>query len=261
MVLSISRHRPSAQGAPLQGLILSADEEHYVVPVRHVKHHGFPILHQCPDTLSPTTSHRPKCEPFPGGTSPVTCNGAPDRIDRDNNATFSVRGYLLIGSRSRKSFSRNSLNFFQENWERLHEIVRLFLRTGYRKFAGYLVGGMTAWNNVGLLLESVGQMTVNEVKGTGKRLQKLGVRAPDEWKNGHIPNARHVFLGELRERLDKPDRTKTTAVYCSSGYRVSIATSILQQAGFGCVSNIPGSRQAWEEAGFLLEGNQNKETK
>jgi hydroxyacylglutathione hydrolase len=120
---------------------------------------------------------------------------------------------------------------------------------------------MTAWNNAGLPLESVGQMTVHEVKRAGKRLQLLDVRSPDEWKSGHIPNARHIFLGELRECLGKLDRTKPTAVYCDSGYRASIATSILQQAGFACVCNIPGSWQAWRNAGFPVEGEQKKESK
>ena len=43
-------------------------------------------------------------------------------------------------------------------------------------------------------------MTVHEIKRAGKKLQVLDVRAPDEWKDGHIPNARHIFLGELREQ-------------------------------------------------------------
>jgi hydroxyacylglutathione hydrolase len=140
-----------------------------------------------------------------------------------------------------------------ESDEKLSEIIRLFLRTGYTKFAGYLVGGMAAWDNAGLPLESVGQMTVHEIKRAGAKLQVLDVRAPDEWKDGHIPNARHIFLGELREQLGKLDKTKPTAVYCDSGYRASIATSILKQEGFGCVCNVPGSWQAWEKAKFPVE--------
>ena len=141
-----------------------------------------------------------------------------------------------------------------ESDEKLDEVVRLFLRTGYTKFAGYLVGGMKAWDNAGLPLEEVGQMTVHEIKSRGKKLQLLDVRSPDEWKGGHIPNARHIFLGELREHLDKLDKNKPTAVYCDSGYRASIATSILKQEGFVCVCNVPGSWQAWKKAGFPVEG-------
>ncbi|SMP73567.1 MBL fold metallo-hydrolase [Desulfonatronum lacustre] len=145
-----------------------------------------------------------------------------------------------------------------ESDDTLEAIVRYFVRTGYTKFAGYLVGGMKAWNNAGLPLESVGQKTVHEVQAAGKELQILDVRAPAEWKDGHIPNARHVFLGELREHLGALDKDKPTAVYCDSGYRASIATSILQQHGFGNVCNIPGSWQAWKNAGFPVERESEK---
>src|ERR1035437_1940178 len=104
-------------------------------------------------------------------------------------------------------------------------------------------------------------MTVQEIKRAGKRLQLLDVRSLDEWNKGHIPNASHVFLGELRDKIGELDASKPTAVYCDSGYRASIATSILKQEGFGCVCNVPGSWQAWKEAGFPLEGELKKETK
>jgi hydroxyacylglutathione hydrolase len=145
--------------------------------------------------------------------------------------------------------------------DKLEAIVRYFVRTGYTKFAGYLVGGMQAWNNAGLPLESVGQMPVHEVKAAGRKIQILDVRAPAEWKDGHIPNARHIFLGELREHLGKLDKNKPTAVYCDSGYRASIAASILQQKGFHCVCNIPGSWQAWKNAGYPVEKEIEKEKK
>jgi hydroxyacylglutathione hydrolase len=148
-----------------------------------------------------------------------------------------------------------------ESDEQLNEVVRLFLRTGYTQFAGYLVGGMRAWDNAGLPLEVVGQMTVQEIKQAGKKLQLLDVRSRDEWNKGHIPNATHVFLGELRENLGELDQSKPTAVYCDSGYRASIATSILKQAGFGSVYNVPGSWQAWKKAGFPVEMELKKETK
>lgn len=139
---------------------------------------------------------------------------------------------------------------------KLEATVRLFLRTGYTKFAGYLVGGMKAWDNAGFRLEEVGQMTVHEVKEAGDTLQVIDVRAPDEWKGGHVPGARHMFLPELRKKAAQLDRVRPTAVYCDSGYRASIGTSILQQEGFEKVFNIPGSWQAWTKAGFPVEGKE-----
>lgn len=179
-----------------------------------------------------------------------------------------IQGALNIGGKPMLSIwagwlldPQKPLLLVLDSDDQLDAVVRYFVRTGYSRFTGYLVGGMTAWNNAGLPLESVGQMTVHEVNERGKKLQLVDVRSPDEWEGGHIPNARHIFLGELREKLVALDMSKPTAVYCDSGYRASIATSILKQAGFACVCNIPGSWQAWKNSGFPVEGAVKKSTK
>jgi hydroxyacylglutathione hydrolase len=56
---------------------------------------------------------------------------------------------------------------------RIDEVVKLFLRCGYTKFAGYLVGGMRAWESAGFDLEETGQMTVHEVNAARPLLQVL----------------------------------------------------------------------------------------
>ncbi|MEY3897356.1 MAG: hypothetical protein RLZZ214_2877 [Verrucomicrobiota bacterium] len=137
--------------------------------------------------------------------------------------------------------------------DKVDEIVTLFLRTGFTNFAGYLVGGMTAWDNAGYPLESVGQVTVHEIKEPATPLQIVDVRAPGEWKEGHVPGATHLFLPELREKSAGLDKQQPVAVYCDSGYRASIATSILKQEGFTRVSNVPGSWQAWKNAKFPIQ--------
>jgi hydroxyacylglutathione hydrolase len=136
----------------------------------------------------------------------------------------------------------------------LEDIVRLFIRTGYTKFSGYLVGGMKAWDAAGFPLTEVGQMSVHELNRRARDLQIVDVRSPREWKNGHVPGARHIFLPELRKRVDELDRSTPTAVYCGSGYRASIATSILKPAGFEKLWNVPGSWEAWKKAKLPVEG-------
>ncbi|MGZ5554039.1 MAG: rhodanese-like domain-containing protein, partial [Chthoniobacterales bacterium] len=83
--------------------------------------------------------------------------------------------------------------------------------------------------------------------------QLLDVRGPGEWSHGHIPGAQHMFLPKLREKSATLDKSKPTAVYCASGYRASLAASILKQEGFTDVSNAPGGWQAWKKAGFSVE--------
>jgi hydroxyacylglutathione hydrolase len=140
----------------------------------------------------------------------------------------------------------------------IERIVRLFLHTGYGRFAGYLAGGITAWANAGLALESIGAMTVHELENARGDLQVVDVRAPDEWKEGRVPGAVHLFLPELRDKAAKLAKRKPVAVYCDSGYRASIGASILRQEGFQAVSNVPGSWQAWKKAGLPVEGGKEK---
>ena len=45
----------------------------------------------------------------------------------------------------------------------LEKVVKLFIRTGYTKFAGYLAGGMKSWDNAGFELADIDQKTVHEV--------------------------------------------------------------------------------------------------
>ena len=135
----------------------------------------------------------------------------------------------------------------------LEEVLKLFIRTGYTKFAGYLVGGIKAWEAAGLPVAQVPQMSVHEIQQADGKFQLLDVRGPGEWKKGHIPGAQHLFLPELREKSAALDKTKPTAVYCASGYRASLAASILKQQGFEDVHNMPGSWQAWKKAGFPVE--------
>ena len=170
-----------------------------------------------------------------------------------------IKGALNIGATPMLSIwagwlldPKESILLVLDSDSKVDEVVKLFIRTGYTKFAGYLVGGMTAWDNAGFPLEEVGQMTVHEIKDAQSRLQIVDVRAPSEWKNGHVPGAVHMFLPELREKAAKLQRDKPVAVYCDSGYRASIATSILKQEGFDCVCNVPGSWQAWKKAKFPI---------
>ncbi|TWT94850.1 Beta-lactamase hydrolase-like protein [Botrimarina colliarenosi] len=134
----------------------------------------------------------------------------------------------------------------------IDQVVRLLLRTGFCKYAGYLVGGMTAWDNAGLPLEETDQVTVHQLKSDADRYQIIDVRTPEEWEGGRIPGAKHLFLPEVEKRSDELDRANPVAVYCNSGYRASIGASLLQKRGFD-VHNIPGSWQAWTNADYPVE--------
>ena len=89
----------------------------------------------------------------------------------------------------------------------LPEVLRQFLRVGYTKFGGYLLGGMEEWANAGLPLVTLPQIDRPGTRGVlpPKELQILDVRTPSEWEGGHIQGARYIFLPELEKKLDRLD--------------------------------------------------------
>ncbi|MDP9353075.1 MAG: rhodanese-like domain-containing protein [Chloroflexota bacterium] len=128
-------------------------------------------------------------------------------------------------------------------------------RLGYGRVAGYLHDGMTSWQNAGLPLERVGEWTVHDLDANRQEpgVTVLDVRSDSEWEGGRVPGARHVYVPHLEERLGELDPEATVAVYCGSGYRASIAASVLQKHGFGRIVNVPGSWTAWKSVGLPVE--------
>ncbi|MEO8045194.1 MAG: MBL fold metallo-hydrolase [Spartobacteria bacterium] len=75
----------------------------------------------------------------------------------------------------------------------------------------------------------------------------LDVRTPTEWKNGHIESARHIPLSSFGKQLPDLPNDRPIAIICGSGYRSSIATSLLQARGHK-VENVAGGMAAFAEA-------------
>ena len=135
----------------------------------------------------------------------------------------------------------------------LHSIVSLFVRTGFTQFAGFLVGGMKAWANAGMSISLVTTLPIHQLRPYLSVGCLIDVRAADEWEEGHIPGAIHIFLPELPIKMAMLDKAKPVTTYCATGYRASIAASFLRAAGFDQVRIVPGSWTAWRNAGFPEE--------
>jgi hydroxyacylglutathione hydrolase len=73
----------------------------------------------------------------------------------------------------------------------------------------------------------------------------VDVRNPGEVSQGTIEGAVTVPLSQLRARLGELDPQRPTVVYCASGFRSSIAASLLRVAGFEDVSDLKGGFNAW----------------
>ncbi|WP_138933263.1 MBL fold metallo-hydrolase [Roseovarius arcticus] len=167
-----------------------------------------------------------------------------------------VSGSLNIGARPELSVwagwlldPERPIYLVTEDDTEVNDVLRLLWRTGFTDFGGYLAGGIGAWREAGRELAQIPQISVHDLKDA-KGVTPLDVRKPDEWEGGHIPGATHAFLGELCDKLDDLDKPKPYATYCASGFRASIASSLLVRNGFTNIRNVPGSWKAWTAAGY-----------
>lgn len=150
-----------------------------------------------------------------------------------------------------------------EDNERVAESRMRLARVGIENVVGYLEGGVLAWSRApgsGRPVAEVPQVSVldvyEQVNHSAKRgqLQLLDVRRAMEWQAGHVEQATHVPLDELRElvtgkgreSISSLDPGKPVAIHCKSGYRSSIAASLLLRAGYRDVWNVVGGFDAWQ---------------
>ena len=132
--------------------------------------------------------------------------------------------------------------------------IRALVRVGLDAIRGWLEGGMNAWRQEGLPIATLPQMSIPELAAAldrGGAVDVLDVRADGEWNDGHIEGALHVHGGVVEDRLDDiPRNGRPLAVICGSGYRSTVAASVLKRAGFGDVRNVPGGMRGWRSAGL-----------
>ena len=135
-----------------------------------------------------------------------------------------------------------------ETTEQISEARLRLARVGIEDLSGYLDGGVEAWSAAGFELADLPQMTVQELHARLKDrdLQVLDVRRQGEWDAGHIGEADWYPLDRFKAALPELDRNTITAVHCKSGYRSTIAASLLQRAGYNVI-NVVGGFDAWEK--------------
>jgi glyoxylase-like metal-dependent hydrolase (beta-lactamase superfamily II)/rhodanese-related sulfurtransferase len=125
-------------------------------------------------------------------------------------------------------------------------------RVGFDGVVGQLDDPRASLTLTGDLLESSSRITVRQLAqllADPSHLTLIDVRAPAETSLGTIAHARKIPLAVLIDRFDGLDRKSPTVVYCASGYRSSIAASVIRAAGFVDVSDVLGGYDAWRKAG------------
>jgi len=138
----------------------------------------------------------------------------------------------------------------------LWEATWHLLRIGYDLPRGWLAEGMPGWRTSGGEIARIPQWTVSELderQRSQRDLLVLDVRQPGEWQAGHVPGVQHIPGAQLAERINEVPQDRPVAVYCGSGYRSSVATSVLRAKGHKHVFNVLGGFSAWQARGLPVE--------
>ncbi|MBY0547249.1 MAG: MBL fold metallo-hydrolase [Candidatus Obscuribacterales bacterium] len=136
---------------------------------------------------------------------------------------------------------------------RVDEAAMRLARVGIETVIGYVENGICSSNEAGLEIVQSSVISVDELKRTldaGEDLLILDVRRPGEFASGHVPNAINIPLAELSANISNIPGERPLAVICASGYRSSIAISVLERGNIRLSMNVQGGTAAWKNAGY-----------
>jgi len=120
-----------------------------------------------------------------------------------------------------------------------------------------LSGAMFFWAYFGNRLRGVKEIGTSEALQliNHKNALVLDVREPDEFKSGHILNAKNIPLGKLKERIGELERHRDqpVVVVCRTSNRSNAGCAQLKKQGFTQAYLLRGGVVAWGKADLPLE--------
>jgi rhodanese-related sulfurtransferase len=135
--------------------------------------------------------------------------------------------------------------------DQIDEAVMRLARVGHESVRGFILSA--DYEGEKKTVEQVSVESVAQVLNIGDKIQFVDVRRPAEHAGGHAPRTINLPLNKLPEESEKLDPALPTYVICQGGYRSSLATSILENAGFEKLYNVTGGTGAWMRAGLETE--------
>ena len=121
-------------------------------------------------------------------------------------------------------------------------------RIGYDKVKGWLKGGVQGWLDSGRETQQLPHISASSLQ---TRLAKtnppsmIDVRTQKEIEQTKIEGSVSMPFDRILEQKSCPHPLEETVVVCQSGYRASIAASLLQAKGCANISVLSGGMNAW----------------
>ena len=129
------------------------------------------------------------------------------------------------------------------------EVYTELRRIGYDAVGGWLVGGIHAWVDSGRETQRLPHLSASDLKA---RLSAenppavIDVRSRDEFMDMSIEGSDNLPLSIIHDNgAYTADIDMETVVICQSGFRASIAASLLQSRGYSNISLLAGGLNEW----------------
>ncbi|MEM9546328.1 MAG: MBL fold metallo-hydrolase [Bacteroidota bacterium] len=121
------------------------------------------------------------------------------------------------------------------------ETVKRLARVGYDNAIGYLKGGFEFWQEEGREVDRIETIDVETFASKYREdINVLDIRKPGEYAGEHIENAQNFALDFINDNMSQIDKSKKYFMHCRSGYRSTVAASILKSRGFEELVNVHG---------------------
>ena len=132
---------------------------------------------------------------------------------------------------------------------REEEVVTRLSRVGYDNSIGFLEGGFDTWKAAGKDVDTLDQVTAEELKGI-EGATIVDVRKQGEYLSEHVVDAVNVELDYFNDQMVSVPQEGTFYIHCAGGYRSVIAASILKARGYHNMVDVAGGFKAIKEAGL-----------
>ena len=180
-------------------------------------------------------------------------------IDTRDKVDFSegfVLGSLNIQNNNSFSTWAGWLLDYQEQFmlvaaeDQMEDITRKLMRIGLDNVYGYI----TEVDSLDIELQTTEIIDIEEFKTYLNRddVQVIDVRGETDYKTNCIEGADNVFVGALEDNLDKISKDKQLVIHCQSGFRSTIACSLLRRNGYDKIKDFSGGMNEWMANGVSV---------
>ncbi len=129
------------------------------------------------------------------------------------------------------------------------EVAMRLSRIGYDRVRGYVPDPPAYLVRHAEQATVASRLTVTAAdEARTQNVELVDIRNPGEVAGGMIPEAVHIPLPQLRQRMSELDPARPVLLYCAGGWRSSVGASLLRANGFADVSDVLGGYGAWASA-------------